>query len=149
MHMSSVSRRRRTIFAAILAPLIIPVLFLSAMLLVSGYTDQGPGYAAKLIPVTLSIGIVSYVFSFLGGVPIILILNRWHRLTICYGAFFSAIAGLLGGVIFVISHPVRDQHEPLGVVVANGLAVAFASVSVAITFGLVAGMPICRRLRTP
>ncbi len=138
------SMKKPVILAIILAPLTVPTLFLAAMLFLSGYIDQGPGYAQKLLPVTVSIAILSYIWSFVGGIPIILLLYMTARLTVCRCVVLAALVGFAGGCLFSITYPGRGDSAPPSVTAAIGLVVAIASASVAIAFGLISGMPGCR-----
>jgi len=138
--------RVRLAIAAAVAPLIVPALFFASTALVSGYLDQGPGHLEKLTLITLAVSTISYLASAAAGIPIILLLHKLSRLTICYTALLAAITGFLGGYAFGLTHPGPGGFHPQSAISATALAASFSSTLVAMAFGLIAGLPLCRTL---
>lgn len=136
--------RVRLATAAAVAPLIVPALFFASTALVSGYLDQGPGRIDKLTLITLAVSIISYLSSAVAGIPIIWLLHKLRRLTICNTALMAAITGFLGGYLFGLTHPGPGGFHPQSAITATALAASLSSTLVAIVFGLISGLPLCR-----
>lgn len=140
--------KRRLVLAALLSPLVVPALFFAVTVSFSGYLEQGPGHMEKLLLATMSVCIISYVLSFLGGVPLVLLLNMLDRVTICYCVLSAVAAGFMGGYVFAVMHPGAGGFNPQQSIMATGAAAGIASSLVALAFGVIAGMPKCRRSTT-
>lgn len=141
-------KKRRLVFAALLSPLIVPILFLAATVFFSGYLEQGPGHLEKLMLVTMSVCILSYLLSYLGGLPLVLLLTKFDRVTLCYFVTSAVAIGLVGGYIFAVMHSGSGGYNPQKSIIARAAAAGIASGLVALAFGFIAGMPTCRRSTT-
>ena len=138
-------KKRRLVLAALLSPLVVPVLFLAATVSFSGYLEQGPGHLEKLMLVTMSVCIISYLLSYLGGVPLVLLLNKIDRVTLCYFVMSAVTAGFVGGYVFAVMHSGSGGYNPQKSIIARAAVAGISSGLVALAFGFIAGMPTCRR----
>jgi len=84
--------------SALIAPIIIPVLFFSGRMIFFDRSDSR--YLSKTIFETL-IGILpfSYLFSFVVGIPVLLILSKINKLN----AIALVLSGAMGGALVMIA----------------------------------------------
>jgi hypothetical protein len=133
----------RLFSAAVLSPLCVPLLFFLAGTLYSGYTNGCCGHTEKIISDTASVGLLSYIFSFLLGSPIVLVI-RWrsrHETMKSYVAI-SAIFGAVFGYFFLavsVGPSKLSSYYDLGAVIF-GFAGAGCGAIVATAFCLIAGI---------
>jgi len=136
---------RRTCIASVISPL-IPVVYLVSVSYVLGGVEAGRRDIALVLIFALS---VSYLGFLVGGLPLIYLLYRARFLNFCAlligGALLGAVIWYLSNTAFVwLLTSTRDGSSLLPELFWG---MAFG-VSVALPFGLIAGVPLrCARRR--
>ncbi|WP_143171769.1 hypothetical protein [Rhizobacter sp. OV335] len=147
MNSTFVMRRPRLVLAALLAPMSAPLLYVLATFAWSGYPASGPGHAGKLVDeFLLALLPPSYFLSLCIGTPVVLVLQRIHRLTTWRCVLVAALIGAVLGLCttFWFSGP-PGSHTPLSARLALSALGALAAMIIALVFCGIAGLPVMRR----
>ncbi len=133
---------RRFFFAAALAPLALPVLFLVLKLADFSYLSSHSNYLDKLGLELLIITVSSYAVSYALGVPALLVLVRLNKLNYAWillsASIFGAVAGLAFSVWTILVHMEADFGKWTAIFVC--LACSLAGLINALMFCLLAGV---------
>ena len=130
-------RIARLVPAALLSPLAVPLLFFLASVSFSGYPGECCGHLEKLVWLTITLyTIMSYVFSFALGVPLVLMVRWRDRETMKIYLILAAALGAIAGSLFFFT-TARPFYAG---VLLFGVAGAVCGVVVSATFCLIAGI---------
>lgn len=130
--------------AALCAPVTLPVVYFLSMYFFSGYLDGSEAHLSKLIKEAL-VGIlpISYLASFVLGIPIVYALSRMSKLSVLGCAIFACLAGtLVGGLITFIYTGPTGYSSPLSARFAVALMGGGAGLVVSLVFSAIAGIPV-------
>lgn len=149
---ATMTKSSRFWMAALCAPVTLPVVYFLSMYYLSGYRDSNEVHLAKLIKEAL-VGIlpISYLASFVMGIPIVYVLSRMNKLSVLGCAIFASLAGLVvgSGITFIYTGP-SGYSSPLFARFTVALMGGCAGLIVALVFGAIAGIPAkrCRPICT-
>jgi hypothetical protein len=132
----------RFAFAAALAPLALPVVFLTLKLADFGYLASDPSYVEKLKLELLILTMSSYAASFAFGVPVLMLLARIKRLEFGHIVVSALVCGVAAGLAFSMWATGRAAGEEFGARSLTFVCLACAASALinAVLFCLIAGI---------
>jgi len=95
-------KKSRLIAGMFLSPLIPPVIYFFGVLFFTGYVNPGSGHIQKLILISLSLLIVSYLGSLILGTLIVLFLYRVNKLSRYYCVLSATSVSAMTGLVFAL-----------------------------------------------
>lgn len=133
---------RRLLLASALAPATAPLVYITGMLLGSGYPYSADGHMQKFFDEVLVTFIMSYLATLSFGLPMIYLLYRATRLTTANCLLSAASLGFVGLPLFLLQFDGSHNSHSATHVLVFGLLGALAATLNAGTFCLVSRLPL-------